>query len=49
MIHPGNQRMMAERMNPKRLIQRAGRHASLASRPEEVADLIDLAVEGTGV
>lgn len=48
MIHPDNQRMMAERMKPKRLIQLASSHASLASHPEEVADLIDEAVTTTG-
>ena len=48
MIHPDNQRMMAERMNPKRLIQLASSHASLASHPEEIADLIDDAVTSTG-
>ena len=48
MIHPDNQRMMAERMKPKRLIQLASSHASLASHPEEVADLIDEAVTSTG-
>lgn len=48
MIHPDNQRMMAERMKPKRLIQLASSHASLASHPEEIADLIDDAVTSTG-
>jgi pimeloyl-ACP methyl ester carboxylesterase len=41
MIHPDNQKMMAERMNPKRIITLDASHASLASRPAEVAALIE--------
>ncbi|WP_299846491.1 alpha/beta hydrolase [uncultured Paracoccus sp.] len=48
MIHPDNQKMMAERMNPKNLVQLAASHASLASHPEEIADLIDEASSESG-
>jgi pimeloyl-ACP methyl ester carboxylesterase len=48
MIHPDNQVKMAARMNPRATIHLAASHASLASHPEEIADLIDDAVEGTG-
>ena len=40
MIHPDNQRSMAARMNPKKTISLPASHASLASRPVEVAALI---------
>ncbi|MBQ1442897.1 MAG: alpha/beta hydrolase [Renibacterium sp.] len=40
MIHPDNERMMAQRMNPRKLIELPAGHASLASRPTEVTDLI---------
>jgi pimeloyl-ACP methyl ester carboxylesterase len=48
MIHPDNQAKMAARMNPRATIHLAASHASLASHPAEIADLIDEAVEGTG-
>lgn len=41
MINPDNQRRMAARMNPRKTIELAAGHASLASRPAEVVDLID--------
>lgn len=40
MIHPDNQRMMAARMKPVKLIELDASHASLASRPREIAGLI---------
>ncbi len=40
MIHPDNQRMMAARMNPKKTIALNASHASLASHPGEIAELI---------
>lgn len=40
MIHPDNQRAMAARMSPKKTISLDASHASLASRPQEVAALI---------
>lgn len=48
MIAPENQEMMSARMTPKRVIHLAASHASLASHPEEVADLIDEAATETG-
>ena len=48
MINPENQEMMSARMNPKRVIHLDSSHASLASRPEEIADLIDEASTETG-
>ncbi|MFE5501356.1 alpha/beta hydrolase [Amycolatopsis japonica] len=44
MIHPDNERRMAERMNPRRIIELDASHASLASQPGPVTDLIDTAV-----
>ncbi|ABY22096.1 alpha/beta hydrolase superfamily [Renibacterium salmoninarum ATCC 33209] len=41
MINPDAERMMAQRMNPTKLIELASGHASLASLPKEVSDLID--------
>ncbi|WP_449433438.1 alpha/beta hydrolase [Pseudomonas putida] len=41
MIHPENQRMMAQRMKPRKIITLAASHASLASRAVEVSTLID--------
>lgn len=46
MIHPDNERRMAERMNPRKTVELPAGHASLASRPGEVTDLIELAVAG---
>jgi len=45
MIHPDNQRMMSGRMNARKVITLDASHASLASRPVEVTDLI---VEAAG-
>ncbi|MEU3396611.1 hypothetical protein [Streptomyces filamentosus] len=47
MIHPDNERRMAARMNPRKTIELDASHASLASRPRETCDLIDLAVRET--
>ena len=44
MIHPDTERRMAERMNPRRTIELDASHASLASQPGAIADLIDEAV-----
>lgn len=46
MIHPDNERRMAQRMNPRRIIELDASHASLASRPGPVTDLIQ---EAAGV
>ena len=48
MINPKNQEMMSGRMNAKRVIHLDASHASLASRPEEIADLIDEAATESG-
>lgn len=40
MIHPDNQKRMAERMNPRKMLTLAASHASLASKPVEVSALI---------
>ncbi|MCX4968291.1 alpha/beta hydrolase [Streptomyces sp. NBC_00654] len=48
MIHPDNQRRMAARMNPRRTVELAAGHASLASRPQAVADLIEAAADDRG-
>ncbi|MFC8934343.1 alpha/beta hydrolase [Rhodococcus sp. NPDC057135] len=40
MIHPDNERMMAGRMNPRKLVELPTGHASLASQPSAVSDLI---------
>lgn len=40
MINPENQKMMAERMQAKKIITLDASHASLASRPKEVSALI---------
>ncbi|GGV13561.1 hypothetical protein GCM10010275_63390 [Streptomyces litmocidini] len=47
MIHPDNERRMARRMNPRRTVELDASHASLASRAEEVVDLIEEAVRET--
>ncbi|WP_030752912.1 alpha/beta hydrolase [Streptomyces griseus] len=47
MIHPDNERRMAARMNPRGTIELDASHASLASRPREICDLIDLAARET--
>jgi pimeloyl-ACP methyl ester carboxylesterase len=41
MIHPDSERQMARRMNPRKMIELDAGHASLASQPTAVADLID--------
>ncbi|EKU45228.1 MULTISPECIES: alpha/beta hydrolase [Brevibacterium] len=41
MIAPDNERRMAERMQPQKTIELDASHASLASQPKAVADLID--------
>lgn len=41
MIAPENQVMMAERMRPQKTLKLDASHASLASRPVEVSDLIE--------
>lgn len=45
MIAPANQKIMSERMNPKRTITLKASHASLASMPVEVSALIDEAAK----
>ena len=41
MIHPDNERRMAQRMNPRKTIELAASHASLASQATAVCELID--------
>ncbi len=41
MIHPDNERRFAARMSPRKTIELATGHASLASEPLAVSDLID--------
>lgn len=48
MIHPDNERRMAARMEPRKTIELDASHASLASQPVAVADLIEEAVRGLG-
>ncbi|APA99672.1 alpha/beta hydrolase [Nocardia seriolae] len=48
MINPDNERRMAERMNPRRTVELAASHASPASQPVALADLIDAAVADLG-
>lgn len=48
MIHPDNERRMAQRMNPRRTIELDASHASLASQPQDVCDLIDEAAGSVG-
>jgi hypothetical protein len=43
MIHPDTERRMAERMNPRSTTELDASHASLASQPRAIADLIDQA------
>ncbi|MCZ0984837.1 alpha/beta hydrolase [Streptomyces diastatochromogenes] len=43
MIHPDNERHMAERMSPRKIIELDTGHASLASQPGPVAELIETA------
>ncbi len=44
MIDPDNERRMAARMNPRKTIELDASHASLASQPAAIVDLIDTAV-----
>ncbi|MFE5491669.1 alpha/beta hydrolase [Streptomyces virginiae] len=48
MIHPDNERRMAQRMNPRKIVELDAGHASLASRPGPVADLIETAADELG-
>jgi len=48
MIHPDSERRMAERMQPRRTIELDASHASLASQPSAIVDLIDQAVTDLG-
>jgi len=47
MIHPENQRRMAARINPRKIVTLTASHASLVSRAAEVALLIDEAATET--
>ncbi|MFL0240200.1 alpha/beta hydrolase [Mycobacterium sp. SMC-17] len=47
MIHPDNERRMAARINPRKIIELDASHASLASQAVAVADLIDEAATQT--
>ncbi|MER7045458.1 alpha/beta hydrolase [Streptomyces jumonjinensis] len=46
MINPDNERRMAKRMSPRKIIELEASHASLASQPQAVTDLIEEAVSG---
>lgn len=46
MIHPDNERRMAARTEPRKTVELPAGHASLASRPGEVTDLIEVALTG---
>ncbi|WP_411110612.1 alpha/beta hydrolase [Streptomyces sp. c-19] len=48
MIHPDNERRMAQRMNPRKTIELDASPASLASQPQAVVDLIEEAANATG-
>jgi pimeloyl-ACP methyl ester carboxylesterase len=48
MIHPDNERRMAERMNPQKTIELVASHASLASQASAMCDLIDEAANSVG-
>ncbi|MGJ7416054.1 alpha/beta hydrolase [Streptomyces cinereoruber] len=47
MIHPDNERRMAERTNPRKVVELEATHASLASRPQAAVDLIEEVVRET--
>ena len=47
MLPPAIQQWMSARMNPKKIISLKSSHASLASKPNEVAALIDEAAIAT--
>lgn len=44
MIHPDNERRMAQRMNAREVIELPASHASLASQPGAIVDLIERAI-----
>ncbi|CAH2904047.1 MAG: Probable signal peptide protein [uncultured Paraburkholderia sp.] len=49
MIHPENQKMMSARLNARKIVTLGASHASLASRPVEVAALIhEAAIDSAG-
>ena len=48
MINPKNQKRMAERMKPRKIITLSASHASLASKPVDVVALIGEAMEAVG-
>ena len=48
MIHPETERRMAARMNPRCTVELDASHASLASQPDAIVDLIDQAVADLG-
>ncbi|MFD5557854.1 MULTISPECIES: alpha/beta hydrolase [unclassified Streptomyces] len=48
MINPENEKKMAQRMSPRGIIELDASHASLASRPVEVTDLIETAARDSG-
>ncbi|MFJ9591966.1 alpha/beta hydrolase [Streptomyces virginiae] len=48
MIHPDNERRMAQRTNPRKIVELDAGHASLASQPGPVADLIETAADELG-
>jgi pimeloyl-ACP methyl ester carboxylesterase len=48
MIHPDTERRMAERINPRSTVELDASHASLASQPGAIADLIDQAAASLG-
>ncbi len=48
MIHPDSERQMAERMQPQTTLELDASHASLASQPVAIADLIDQAANALG-
>ena len=43
MIHPDSERQMAERMKPRSTIELDASHASLASQPTAIAELVNQA------
>ncbi|MFK0112935.1 hypothetical protein [Streptomyces sp. NPDC091217] len=47
MLHPDNQRRMAKRMNARQILELDSSHASPATRPGPIADLIEEAVGTT--
>ncbi|MFE7136108.1 alpha/beta hydrolase [Streptomyces sp. NPDC057638] len=47
MIDPDNERRMAERMSPRKIIELEASHASLASQPQAVVELIEEAARET--